>query len=95
MDIVWRRQAERDLEHAFDFILQYDPGAARDLCDRIERRVGQLRDHPYMGRPGRVPGTRELVVAGTPYIVAYRVMASRVDVLAIIHAARRWPQTFD
>jgi toxin ParE1/3/4 len=48
-----------------------------------------------MGRPGRVPGTRELVVAGTPYIVAYRVTASRVDVLAIIHAARRWPQMFD
>jgi toxin ParE1/3/4 len=95
MDIVWRRQADRDLEHAFDFILQYNPGAARDLCDWIERRVGQLRDHPYMGRPGRVAGTRELIVAGTPYIIAYRVMASRVEVLAIIHAARRWPPTFD
>jgi toxin ParE1/3/4 len=95
MDIVWRRQAQRDLEHAFDFVLQNNPGAARHLCDRIERRIGHLRDHPYMGRPGRVPGTRELVVAGTPYIVAYRVTANRVDVLAIMHAARRWPQTFD
>jgi plasmid stabilization system protein ParE len=47
-----------------------------------------------MGRPGRVPGTRELVVAGTPYVVAYRVAASQIDVLAVIHAARRWPQTF-
>jgi toxin ParE1/3/4 len=95
MEIVWRRQAERDLEHAFDFVLQDNPGAAHHLCDRIERRIGQLRDHPYIGRPGRVPGTRELIVAGTPYIVAYRVVASRVDILAIIHAARRWPQTFD
>ena len=94
MDLVWRRQAERDLEHIFDFVLQHDPGAARHLCERIERRVGQLRDHPHMGRPGRVPGTRELVVAGTPYVVAYRVAASQIDVLAVIHAARRWPQTF-
>jgi toxin ParE1/3/4 len=95
MDIVWRRQAERDLEHAFDFVLQHKRVAARDVCDRIERRVGQLRDHPYMGRPGRVAGTRELVVAVTPYIVAYRLTASQVDILAIIHAARRWPETLD
>jgi addiction module RelE/StbE family toxin len=88
MDLVWRRQAERDLEHIFDFVLQHDPGAPRHLCDRIERRVGQLRDHPHMGRPGRVAPTRELIVAGTPYIVAYRVTGSKVDALAVIHAAR-------
>ena len=45
MDVVWRRQAERDLQHVFDFVFQHDPGAAEQLCDRIERRVGQLRDH--------------------------------------------------
>jgi toxin ParE1/3/4 len=94
MDIVWRRQTERDLQHVFDFVLQHDPGVAGHLCDRIERRVGQLRDHPHMGRPGRVAGTRELIVAGTPYAVAYRVAASQVDVLAVIHAARR-PPAFD
>jgi toxin ParE1/3/4 len=94
MDVVWRRQAERDLEHVFDFVLQHDPDAAWHLCDRIERRVAQLRDHPFMGRPGRVAGTRELIVAGTPYIVAYRVAASQIDILAVIHAARRWPSTF-
>lgn len=95
MDIVWRRQAERDLQHVFEFVLEHDPGAAEQLCDRIERRVAQLRDHPHMGRRGRVAGTRELIVAGTPYIVAYHVAASQVDVLAVIHASRRWPQAFD
>jgi toxin ParE1/3/4 len=95
MDIVWRRQAARDLEHAFDFVLRHDPGAAWSLCDRIERRVAQLGDHPYIGRPGRVAGTRELVVAGTPYIIAYRVARSRVDILAVIHASRRWPEAFE
>jgi toxin ParE1/3/4 len=48
-----------------------------------------------MSRPGRVAGTRELIVAGTPHIVAYRVAASRIEILAMIHAARRWPSTFD
>jgi plasmid stabilization system protein ParE len=95
MDIVWRRQAARDPAHIFDFVLRQDPGAARNLCDRVERRVAQLRDHPHMGRPGRVAGTRELVVAGTPYVVAYREASSQVDVLAVIHASRRWPDTFD
>jgi toxin ParE1/3/4 len=94
MDIVWRRQAERDLEHFFDFVLQHDPRAAHRLCARIEQRVGQLRGQPFVGRPGRVAGTRELVIARTPYIVAYRVSASQIDVLAVIHAARRWPVTF-
>jgi toxin ParE1/3/4 len=95
MHIVWRRQAERDLQHVFEFVLERDPGAAEQLCDRSERRVAQLRDHPHMGPPGRVAGTRELIVAGTPYIVAYRVAASQVDALAVIHASRRWPQAFD
>ena len=95
MNIVWRRQAERDLEHLFDFVLRHDPGAAHRLCNRIERRVAQLQDHPFMGRQGCVAGTRELVVAGTSYIVAYRIAASQIDVLAVIHAARRWPPTLD
>ena len=95
MIIVWRRQAERDLQHIFDFILDHDPAAAHHMCDRIERRVAQLRDHPQIGRPGRVAGTRELVVAGTPYVVAYRVVGARVDVLAVLHSARRWPVTFE
>jgi toxin ParE1/3/4 len=95
MDIVWRRQAERDLERLFDFVLQHDPGAAHRLCDRIEQRVVQLASHPFTGRPGRVAGTRELVITGTPYLVAYREAAARIDVLAVIHAARRWPASFD
>ena len=94
-DIVWGRQAERDLEHTFGFVLQHHPGTARHLFDHIERLVARVRDHPQIGRPGRVPGTRELMVAGTAFIVVYRVAASQIDILAVIYAARRWPQTFD
>jgi toxin ParE1/3/4 len=95
MAIVWRRQAEQDLQRIFDFILERNPAAARRVCDRIERRVAKLLGHPRSGRRGRVIGTRELIVPGTPYIVAYRVKGRQIDVLAVLHGARRWPVTFD
>lgn len=48
-----------------------------------------------MGRPGRVPDTRELVIAGTPYVMAYRIEGAQVHIVAVIHGARRWPEHFD
>lgn len=95
MMIVWRGQAEQDLQRIFDFILDHDPAAAHHVCDRIEHRVAQLSIHPYIGRPGRVAGTRELVIGGTPYIVAYRVADQQIDILAVLHRARLWPISFD
>jgi toxin ParE1/3/4 len=50
--------------------------------------------HPYLGRPGRVANTRELVVTSTPFIVAYRVVSDRIEILAVFHGARRWPDSF-
>ncbi len=47
-----------------------------------------------MGRAGRVPGTRELLIPGTPYIIPYRVRAGAVEILRVFHAARRWPERF-
>jgi toxin ParE1/3/4 len=47
-----------------------------------------------MGRPGRVIGTRELIVPGTPYVVAYRVRESTMEVLAVMHSAQQWPTSF-
>ena len=91
MIIVWRRQAEQDLQRIFDFILDHDASAAHRVGERIERRAAQLCNHPQMGRPGRIAGTRELVVAGTPYIIVYRQAGSQIDILAVLHAARRWP----
>jgi toxin ParE1/3/4 len=95
MAVVWRRQAEQDLQRIFDFILEHNPAAAQRVAERIERRVAELQAHPRAGRRGRVAGTRELVVAGTPYIVAYRVKGRRIDILAVLHGARRWPASFD
>jgi plasmid stabilization system protein ParE len=60
----------------------------------IRTGVEYLADHPDLGRAGRVRGTRELLIAGTPYIVAYRVVGNRLRILSVIHSARRWPQSF-
>ncbi len=53
-----------------------------------------LEAHPEMGRVGRVEGTRELVISGTPFFAAYRIARRRVEILALIHGARRWPEEF-
>jgi toxin ParE1/3/4 len=79
-----------DLTGIAEHIAQSNPTAALAMWDTIERRVERLVDHPRSGRPGRIPETRELVVAGTPYIVVYRIGRS-VELLRILHGARLWP----
>lgn len=68
--------------------------AARRIVARIRSAVEHLRAHPKLGRPGRVAGTRELVVSDTPFIVPYRVRESGIEILTVLHAARRWPEDF-
>lgn len=94
MRVVWQKGAVQDLDAVFEYIGAENPPAALTVFELIEKRVGQLADHPYLGREGRVVSTRELVVAGTPFIVAYRVGAKQVDVLAVLHGAMRWPEVF-
>jgi toxin ParE1/3/4 len=56
--------------------------------------VERLREFPALGRPGRVAGTRELVIPGTPYIVPYRVTGEGIHVLTLMHSSQRWPERF-
>ena len=71
-----------------------NPAAARRVALRIVETVEQqLPDNPHLGRPGRVPGTRELVIPRTPYIVPYRVHRNALEILRVYHGARRWPES--
>lgn len=88
----WLRRALRDLEDAYLYVAADKPAAARRLVEQIEEGVGQLSLYPNLGRPGRVPGTRELAIAGTPFLVVYRLDGDRTVVLAVLHGARRWPR---
>jgi toxin ParE1/3/4 len=97
MNIVWRRAAAVDVDKAVDYILQYDPGAALRLYETIRKAVERLADHPALGRAGRVADTRELAIAGTPYLVAYTVdnRINAVIILRVLHGRQNWPEGFD
>lgn len=91
MKVEWLPDAERSLATQMRWVAERDPWAAIDMGDAVHAAVGRLPDHPAMGRPGRVPGTRELVVVGTPYVVVYCLEAAAVVILRILHTAQRWP----
>jgi toxin ParE1/3/4 len=94
MRIRWMPLAEQDLEGAYEYVQQDNENAAKRLVACIFSAADMLARHPLAGREGRVQGTRELVVAGTPYLIAYRIRRDQIQILAVLHGARRWPTTF-
>jgi toxin ParE1/3/4 len=94
MTIQWAKDASRQLLAAHAYVAADNPAAALRLLLRITQAVNHLGAHPAAGREGRVRNTRELVIPGTPYIVAYRIQRNAVQVLAVLHGKRRWPGTF-
>ncbi len=92
MRISWLDQAVEDLKSLRSYIARDNPSAAADVAQRIRDAVKLLRDYPAAGRSGRVPNTRELVVASTPYIIPYRVKGEDVEILRVLHGAQEWPR---
>lgn len=91
MRIRWLAEASTDLDNIEAFIAPDNPAAAINTVREIVRTVGRLKDHPASGRPGRVSGTRELVIPGKPYIVPYRVKDNIIEILRVFHTSRRIP----
>jgi toxin ParE1/3/4 len=92
---VWSPEAIDDLIALRAYIAEEDPAAAQRVAVRIVESVEMLLSaNPAIGRPGRVPGTRELVVPRTPFIVPYRLQGNTLQILRIFHGARRWPERF-
>jgi toxin ParE1/3/4 len=89
VEIVWSPLARARLRDIQTFIAQDKPEAAAILATRIVAVVETLRQHPHLGRAGAEPGIRELVIGGSPYIVLYRVQATRVTITTIWHGAQR------
>lgn len=95
MNPIWSPEAIADLAALRGYIAQDDPAAAQRVALHIIRNVETLlASSPEMGRPGRVPGTRELVIPRTPYIVPYRLIGNTIQILRVFHSARRWPGAF-
>jgi toxin ParE1/3/4 len=88
MQVVLAEPAERDLASIIEYIAQDNPPAAEKVYRAIADTVHQLADFPEMGRPGRLPETRELRVAPLPYLIVYQMTPDRVTILAIFHTSR-------
>ena len=95
MKIVWSPEAVEDLVSLRAYIAEDSPATAQRTVRLIIGSIEQLLpDNPRMGRAGRVPGTRELVIPRTPDIVPYRLQRTTIQISRVYHAARRWPDSF-
>ena len=95
MKIAWSPEAIEDLVSLRAYIAEDNPAAARRTVQHIIESIEQLLpDNPRIGRAGRLPGTRELVIPRSPYIVPYRLQRTTIQILRVYHAARRWPDSF-
>ncbi len=92
MILIWSPTARAQLRQAEAFIAENNPRAAVKTAQRILNATAQLVDFPAVGRPGMLPNTRELVIPGTPYFLPYRVKGDVVQILGVIHEARKWPE---
>jgi len=94
MQVRWTSLALGHIDDIQDYIALDSPLAAYRLTSDVIRRTQDgLAASPEMGRSGRARGTRELVFADLPYIVVYRI-TDAVEILAVVHAARKWPKSF-
>jgi addiction module RelE/StbE family toxin len=89
--LEWTVPALEDLVAAGEYIAQENPKAAQQMAARVKEAADYLRDHPNLGRPGRLSDTKELVVSGTPFIVVYWIRKGAVQILRLLHHAQRWP----
>ncbi len=90
MRLVWRPMALADREAIMDYIAQDNIVAALELDELIEEKARALIEHPRRYKPGRIKGTREMVIHPN-YVVIYQDSSSEVAILRVLHVARQWP----
>jgi len=91
MNVVWSRRAMQHFVALRNFIAKDSEQNAALIAKRVLDSVELLQTQPDMGRPGRVLGTRELVVPNTPYIIPYRFRRDRLELIAVFHGPQQWP----
>ena len=95
MWVIWTKPAANSLATIQDYIAKDNPPAAYNITQKIYHSVSQLTNHPELGRVGRVKDTHELIVPGLPFIVPYRIKDKEIQILAVYHTSRKWPESFD
>jgi len=95
MKVVWTRRDSRHLRAAYDYwVRESSEDSADTMLDRIFSAVELLERFPEAGRPGRLAGTRELVIVPTPFLIAYRVRRGKIEIVSLLHGTRKWPDKF-
>lgn len=94
MQIRWLGKALKNLDEEAAYIAEDDPQAAQLIVKRIVDGIDLLRSNPALGHPGRIHGTRELVIPETKYIIPYRVRPclQRIEILRVFHTSRKLPK---
>ena len=92
MIIVWSPRAIAHLADLRAYIARDNPNAAGRIAATLLAAVERLTELPNLGRPGRVGGTRELVVPDTPYVIPYRLRGDRLEIIAVFHGRQKWPK---
>lgn len=92
MQVKWLRRALENLDDEAAYLANDSPRLAAEFVGNLRDCVALLATQPNMGRPGRISGTRELVITRFPYILPYRVRNDSVEVLRVFHTARKWPK---
>jgi addiction module RelE/StbE family toxin len=91
MKVFWFKRAIWDLRSVQAYTTQDNPRTAQETVNRIKDKVSMLREQPGIGRPGRIPNTKELIIDHTPFILPYRVRNNKIEILRVFHTSRKWP----
>lgn len=94
MKLRYTPRAKLDLAEIHDYIAQENPLAAKRVIQLLRKAAETLTQNPQIGRLGRITGTRELIVGRFPFMLAYRIEPEEIQVLAVAHTARLWPENF-
>jgi toxin ParE1/3/4 len=94
MKVTWSKRAIRNANEIHEYIAKDSEQNAAQVAERLLRAVELLNTHPEIGRPGRVFGTRELVVPGTPCVIPYWIRHGRLQLIAVLHGRQKWPMKF-
>ncbi len=90
--IRWTKRALRRLDEIGAYIAQDSPAASARVVARIVLAADALVEHPGLGRPGRLTGSRELAFSDIPYIIPYRVTRHDIEILTVMHTSQQWPR---
>lgn len=94
MKIRWSQKAFQNLYRETEFLDEHSHQAARHFVSKILQALEHLKNNPYMGRQGRVSGTREYILNDFPYIIPYRILNEEIQIIRIFHTSRKWPKRF-